>query len=163
MKKRILYIHGLDSSPRADKSAIMQRYAELLYTPHLFYRRDNTVFSRLLKDAKELEINYIIGSSLGGLMGFWLAQHLEINSLLFNPALPRFKERTDIFPSEKEAPNFFLNIILGKDDEVVPPQASIEYLEKTQYQYELNPNLAHQIDLDTFEKACKKYLSEQNF
>jgi hypothetical protein len=162
----LIYIHGLYSSPRMDKLAVLERFSDRLYAPYLNYEKDDSIFTNLLSACNSQEINYVVGSSAGGLMGYWLAKHIGCPALLFNPALNSKHHRLDIFPPEEKpsSKNYFLNIILGVKDEQIIPQETQEYLEANEdtksYVLDWQAELAHSIDLDTFQIACEKYLPD---
>lgn len=161
----LLYIHGLDSSPRPDKTAILECIATQVWTPQLDYRANNNIFNELLSMAITEKINFIVGSSAGGFMGYWLAKYLDCRALLFNPALAFqsvIQQVLPVGPENISYQNTFLQIILGAKDEVIPPKTTIDYLANHEipelYAIEQRPELAHQIDLNTFESMCVKYI-----
>lgn len=163
----LLYIHGLDSSPKLNKLAILERSCDSLHAPLLDYRKDSEIFSRLLNDSKEREINFIVGSSAGGLMGYWLAKHLQCPSLLFNPALDyaNFNIPQKILPPPSEK-NYYYNIVLGQLDTIIDPKKTVQYLKKQEaeenYEFEILAHLGHTIDLEVFGYACFKYIDNQD-
>ena len=164
----LLYIHGLDSSPRPDKVAVLQTLATKVWAPQLDYRNNNNVFSELLKLAKSEQINFIVGSSAGGFMGYWLTRHLDCRALLYNPALAFQSIIQQIAPlEEKQLHQAFYQIILGKQDDIISPQSTLDYLKEhdqpDNYQIETIQDLGHQIDMNTFEYTCHKYISKLNF
>ncbi len=161
----LIYIHGLYSSPRMDKLAVLERFSDRLFAPYLDYEQDASIFPDLLNTCKKQAINYIVGSSAGGLMGYWLAKHLGCNALLFNPALKSFHKRPDIFsPNDIKQSSYFLNIILGAKDDLILPHTTQHYLaihEKAErYLLDWQEELGHTIDLETFKMVCEKYLPD---
>lgn len=161
----ILYIHGLDSTPRPDKVAVLQDMADNVWAPQLNYRENQHTFSYLLEGAQKQNINFIVGSSAGGFMGYWLAPHLQCNALLFNPALAFQSVIQQVLPVADTPKTFqpFYSIILGAQDDVIPPQSTLDFLAKhnTPSQYEIDKiaTLGHQIDMDTYQYACNKYVT----
>jgi len=160
----LLYIHGLDSSPRPDKVAVLEGIANKVWAPQLNYRKNNQVFSELLPEAIRQNIDFIVGSSAGGFMGYWLSKHLNCQALLYNPALAFQSVIQQIIPAE-EAHTYekTCQIVLGQKDNVIPPQSTIDYLQKNDqpahYQIEIIEDLGHQIDLDIFKSTCQKYIN----
>lgn len=161
----IIYIHGLYSSPKKEKLAILEAFSDKLYAPQLDYEQNQSIFPELLSACVAQDIHYIVGSSAGGLMGYWLAKHLGCQALLFNPALNSLHRRPDIELLKEKAPtatDYFLNVILGAKDEQVPPLETQTYLKahelESRYLIDWQPKLAHSIDLETFRMACEKYL-----
>ncbi len=160
----ILYIHGLDSNPKPAKVALLQEMAEHVWAPQLNYRENPHTFDYLLKGAQQHDINFIVGSSAGGFMGYWLAPHLQCNALLFNPALAFQSVMQQVLPSSNTSDVFhsFYSIVLGGQDDVIPPKSTLDYLVKnntpSQYQIDKIDTLGHQIDMDTYQYACEKYV-----
>lgn len=159
----ILYIHGLDSTPRPDKVAVLTEMSDTVWAPQLNYRANSHIFDELLAGAKARQVNYIVGSSAGGFMEYWLAKHLCCNALLFNPALAFQSVMQQILPVENpRITKVFYSIILGGKDDIIPPQTTLDFLvqnnEPDQYQIEQIESLGHQIDMDTYNYACKKYI-----
>lgn len=161
-KHRIAYLHGLYSYPKPEKVAILQKYSqETVYAPQINYENNPALFEEILQACQHQEVDFIVGSSAGGLLGFWLSQHLQIHSVLFNPPLYKseFIQRPEL---QIASPSFFCQIIQGVRDEVVSPEQTRDYLEakvaKEHYALEMIESLAHQIDLATFSQTCEKYL-----
>lgn len=90
--KKILYLHGFNSSPASLKAQIMQRYfaqqnaEERLFVPqlpesprHAMALLDNTV--------RGTENIAVVGSSLGGFYATWLAERHNLQAVLINPAV----------------------------------------------------------------------------
>lgn len=168
----IIYIHGLMAVPSPDKMNILSKYASNLLAPQIDYLNNDKVFLDLLAMGNQQKIDVIVGSSAGGLMGYWLAKHWGCKALLFNPALaklPQYKQRTDIFAppvvnfGDIVAP---YHIVLGALDEVVLPNETIDFLTKNEnpahYTLEKIDTLAHRIPLEVFEGVTKRYFEERS-
>ena len=160
--QRIAYLHGLHSSPKPKKVAILQQYSQgKVYAPQLDYDDNPQLFEEIFEACRTQPVDFIVGSSAGGLLGFWLAQHLGLPALLFNP--PLYKSEFIQRPALKTtAPAFFCQIIQGARDEVVSPEETRDYLQaevkEAYYAIEILDSLAHQIDMATFRQTCAKYL-----
>lgn len=158
---KLLYIHGLHSSPLPEKMAILKEKCELLVAPQIDYEGNPRVFLDLKDLVEEHQINYLVGSSAGGLMAFWLAKYQDCRALLFNPALNFFTQRPDLQKLVGDAPKgagVFYDIILGEKDDTVDPIQTQKYLREREvpksYAIHSYPELGHRIDLDTFRAAC---------
>ncbi len=152
---KTLYIHGLDSSPKPEKITILKNLGLEVFALHIDYRSDNdTCYKTLKRYAQENSIEFIIGSSLGGFLGFYLSEDLAIPCLLFNPAMH--------FPTlEIEKPKVNLGIcpkrlvVLGEQDSTVDPRQNWTFFKSLDgngtQQRVLSCNwLAHNIDFSTF-------------
>ena len=81
---KILYLHGLDSFLQDDRRTVLSPYGEI-FAPTIDYRNAPNLFAEL--QTKYASADILIGSSLGGLVVYYLAQKLGKPCLLFNPAL----------------------------------------------------------------------------
>jgi predicted esterase YcpF (UPF0227 family) len=92
-----LYIHGLESSPVPGKIEIMQKLGLEVTALHLDYFLKPDSFEILKNEAIKNYVEFIIGSSYGGFLGYWLAEDLGLPCLLFNPAMA-YKTEFVTFP-----------------------------------------------------------------
>jgi len=83
--KKIMYLHGLESSNVCDKVDFMRERAEVL-APSIDYRKSN-IEEELMYMVESFSPDLIIGSSMGGFVGMLLANHYNIDCLVFNPAI----------------------------------------------------------------------------
>ena len=149
-----LYIHGLDSSPKPEKTAIINSYSHV-EALHLDYRKQPDSFDILSKLIIEKKISHIIGSSLGGYLGFWLAERFGLPCLLFNPAIGLRSIELNIEVDNRTCP--YRLIVIGEKDDVVIPKTTLSFLKKHKSDHckqriVICNDLAHQIDLDTFKE-----------
>ena len=149
-----LYIHGLDSSPKKEKTAIINKYSHV-EALHLDYRKQPDAFEILCKLIVEKNISLIIGSSLGGYLGFWLGEKFGLPCLLFNPAIGLRSVELKINVIKRTCPKRL--IVIGENDDVVIPQTSLSFLKEhksdnCKQRIILCNDLAHQIDLVTFKE-----------
>ena len=83
--KKIMYLHGLESSNVCDKVDFMREHANVL-APSIDYSKSN-IEEELMYMVESFQPDLIIGSSMGGYVGMLLANHYNIDCLVFNPAL----------------------------------------------------------------------------
>jgi len=166
IKMKVLYIHGLHSNPNPKKLEIIRGLGQEVVAPFIDYEKEEAeIYTKVKAFAIENKIDLIIGSSLGGFLGFWLAKDLEVPALLFNPAL-YFESMQPYIPEVdcKNIPPIY--VCLGEKDIQVNPAKVREYIEK------INPShkklkivsaswLQHGIDLTTFESMIAWFLSDQ--
>lgn len=155
----ILYIHGLDSSPNSERIGWLKAQGHSVSALHIDYRTEPNTYQRLLDLAREQEIDYIVGSSLGGRLGFWISEELGLSCLLFNPALAlEIPGLDDPQPALLRCVARY--IVLGAQDDVVDPHQTWDYLNKadredTIQRVALFQHLGHQIDMETYVESCR--------
>lgn len=151
---KVLYIHGLDSNPTPQKIEMIAQKGHEVFALHLNYRTEKDAYHILKKYASENQVEFIVGSSLGGFLGFYLAEELGIGCLLFNPAMAiNIVEAKISADFQRKCPKRY--IILGDKDEVVNPNLNWGFFQKSENQA---PHqrvircqwLAHQIDFVSF-------------
>ena len=151
----ILYIHGLDSSPNPDRIGWLEQAGHQVSALHLDYRQQPDAFAILKAYAQAQGCTYLVGSSLGGFLGFWLGETLGLPGLLFNPAMTLVTlEEARIDPATpRRAPARW--VVLGAQDDTVDPRANEAFfaqpVNQAPYQRVVTCQwLGHQIDPDTF-------------
>lgn len=158
----VLYLHGLESKLSEVKRAFLEQFGNVI-APDMDYKSNAAMYDFILELYKNQSIDCIIGSSMGGFMGYYVAMKLNVPALLFNPALP-FRSlnqvvSTDLQPQENQR----FSIVLGSQDETVPAVANLKYfsenlLPTVNYTITIRPDLAHQIPLEIFEDECSVFL-----
>ncbi len=154
---KTLYIHGLDSYPVPEKNQIMKDTGLTVVALHINYREKLGVYETLKDTAIRKKVKFIIGSSLGGYLGYWIAEDLGLPCLLFNPAMIY----DDVFYSkipaieDPKCPSRY--VVLGAKDKTLKPKDTIKFL-KANKREDLNQQtitcewLGHQIDYKTFDE-----------
>ncbi|MCF6242919.1 MAG: hypothetical protein L3J74_16445 [Bacteroidales bacterium] len=164
-KIKTLYLHGLESNPLPEKNAIMEQAGMKLSAPKLNYYENKSVYSEMKELIKENEIEFIVGSSFGGMLAYWLGEDLGIPVLLFNPAVIK---KYDFFeyPQINDFSCPLRMIVIGEKDDVINPQENKSFFMKKERkglnQKILTCNwLGHSIDFQTFDEmifwAVKNY------
>jgi predicted esterase YcpF (UPF0227 family) len=154
---RTLYIHGLDSYPVPEKTEIMKDAGLKVVALHLNYREKLGIYETLKDTAVRKKVEFIVGSSLGGYLGYWLAEDLGLPCLLFNPAM----HYDDVFYSKMpEIENLkcpVRYVVLGARDKTQKLN-EVTRLLKSEAREDLNQRiltcewLGHEIDLNTFQE-----------
>lgn len=149
----ILYIHGLDSEPNPFRISQLETAGHVVSALHLDYRTEPDSYKILRDHCRNHQVEFIVGSSLGGFLGFWLGKELGINSLLFNPAMPNLEtDEAGIDPNFEDQPQNRW-VVIGAEDDTVNPHQNWEYFRKLSYPGQkvlMCQWLGHQIDPDTF-------------
>jgi len=160
---KILYLHGLHSSLSPEKREVLAPFGEV-QAPAIDYGDEVSLFSFFMDECKAAEADFIIGSSMGGMAAFFLAGVLQKPALLFNPALLRAHLYQD-FPKsgtiKHKAP---LHVTLGRQDEIIPYAATLQYLERwvnhdAALHINLHWSLAHRIPLTIFKHTVTSFFS----
>jgi len=164
---KVLYIHGLHSNPNPKKLAIFKDFGLEVVSPFIDYEVEkDKVYPRVKAIALEANADLIVGSSLGGFIGYWLSRDIGKPALLFNPAL-YFESMKNFIPELKEHHKPAIYFCLGEKDTQVNPAEVRQYLE---LQKEVHNNikivsaswLAHGIDLNSFKSTIAWFLSEED-
>lgn len=158
MRKKVLYLHGLNSKLYDDRREVMQKFDLEIFAPQIDYEGNPNALTELLE---EYEVDMVIGSSAGGLGGYYFSGLKQIPALLFNPALP-FRHYMPNIPQmpPREA---FLQVVIGAKDTEVSPTETFNFLTKnesptTPLEIHWINTLAHRFSIDIFEKELKCFL-----
>lgn len=125
---------------------------------HLDYRNQPDSYELLKQKVLSDRTEFIVGSSLGGRLGYWLSEELGLSCLLFNPALaleiPGLVDPVLANPRCKSR-----YIVLGALDDVVDPTETWEWLRKSDrkgvsQRVGMFQHLGHQIDQETYIESC---------
>lgn len=162
----ILYLHGLESKLSEKKREILERYATVI-APDMDYKSNPNMIEYLYNTYLNQKIDVIIGSSMGGFAGYYLAQLLKVPSMLYNPALPYRNSIEQIVPTHlpmNHPPS--MRIVLGAKDTVIKAKDNLAFLtqhisEKTDYKLIIRKDLAHQIPVEVFEEEALIFLKSQ--
>ena len=121
---KILYLHGLDSFLQDDRRAVLSPYGEI-FAPTINYRNAPNLFDELQTQYSSADV--LIGSSLGGLVVYYLAQKLGKPCLLFNPALTH---RHELPFNTQPNSNYtaYMQVVIGLQDTVIAPWESLAVL-----------------------------------
>lgn len=123
----ILYLHGLMSSNQSDKIDWLKENHDVINPLLKYSAHSKSIFTDLKVLCEQNAIALIIGSSMGGFLGFHLSNTLNIPSLLFNPALVT---KSEFKPKVTAVNNTSVlhTIIFGRYDDVVIPAETLQFL-----------------------------------
>lgn len=166
-----LYIHGLYSKPRENKLKILKSFNLNPFAEHVDYEQTPTAYQLLKGIIKDRDIEFIVGSSYGGYLGFWLAEELSLPCLLFNPAIVYAPKPEMIMPDVKSGQCPIRLVVQGKKDNIVDPDANYAFLKNNTKESQKQKILCldwveHTIDLVTFEISIHwavETLTKRNF
>jgi hypothetical protein len=158
--KKILYLHGLESSNVCDKVDFLKEVSDC-YAPYINYK-DSDIEKQLIKMVVNFNPDLIIGSSMGGYAALLLGNFFKVDVIAFNPAIHSrsFKPNLERLETIILEDRFKPIIILGMEDDVVNPLISKEILEDALFYCtieEIN-GLGHRIPFDIFSNIYNKYV-----
>ena len=158
----ILYIHGLNGSLSEEKRTILENYGTV-YSPSIDYESDNNSIENIRRQFVDGKIEVVMGSSMGGFVGYYLSIALKKPALLFNPALVSRSVFQNV-PDYSNPNRSFKRLVLGAKDEVVDPKDTLKFIgeriaENTDYHISLRQDLAHRIPQDIFEYEVRSFFN----
>jgi len=160
--KKILYLHGLESSNVGDKVDFLKERANVL-APKIDYEDDN-IEEQLLYMVESFQPDFIIGSSMGGFVGYMLANRYGIKNLLFNPAIHDRSLEPELYSLPYDFHNYDMefNIVFGKNDDVIDPEVSKEILDRWEVRVNFDEvDMGHRVDYDVFVDMYNKYIGNE--
>ena len=148
----VWYLHGLESAVGGPKVDFLKSVADRVFAPKMVYSNPN-MFKTLLESAKIDKPDLIIGSSMGGYFADAIGSHLDIEVLLFNPALhSRSIEPKGVTYGET---NWERNFVVGTEDKVIDPKATRVYKDLAKTWTEIE-GMGHRTELTVFKDIYKK-------
>ena len=159
--KKVLYLHGLESKQGGPKVEFLANEF-YVHAPAMDYT-DPYLAVKVAHIMENFQPDFIIGSSMGGYVADILAEKYGKPAILFNPALHnRSFEPAISYPVEGEQAELQEKkvVVLGKDDEVIPPYITKLMLENN-FNYKIVlEEMAHQTPLNIFIDTVNKYKNE---
>lgn len=160
---KILYIHGLNGNLSSEKRALLKPYGEV-FAPAIHYQSDAHAIETLSTAYKEHDISVVIGSSMGGFIGYYVSNIMQCPALLFNPALAQ-RSVPQIIPKIHNSTSSFKQIVIGTQDDVVNPIQTLTFISETlidhpKYKLHIHNNLAHRIPLEVFKEEIQLFFRQ---
>ncbi len=149
-----LYLHGLKSTNLNERTDWLQQFGKVV-NPLLSYRNIPVTYRMLEKLVKKFRPTVIVGSSMGGFLGFHLGNYYRIPTLLLNPALVM---SLIVRPDNRYIATDTLHTIsLGKYDTVVQPEITKKLLKEWRQHYQIfEYDIEHRTPFEVFEDAALK-------
>ena len=160
----ILYLHGLESKLNPEKRAILERFATVI-APDMDYHNDPNIFDLLLKSNEKNQFDIVMGSSMGGFMGYYFANTIKCPALLFNPALPHRPVPQNIPEINPINAASLLHFALGGQDDIIEANATLKWLSEnrlpdTDIKINVHKQMSHQIPLTIFEIEVNEFFRQ---
>lgn len=155
----VLYLHGLLSSNKSPKVEYLKELGYKVFNPKLLYKIDKeTMYNNLKELILKNEIEFLIGSSMGGYLAFHLANELHKKTLLFNPSLQSISPNKPNIPETTNI-NCKHYIVIGKNDTTVLPNITLTYLKTTESNCHIEyEDYGHQTPIEPFKKHAHIFL-----
>lgn len=159
----ILYLHGLESKLSPEKRNLLEKYGEV-YAPDVDYYKDPKAIENILKKYAGLDIDAVVGSSMGGFAGYYISDELDRPALLFNPALKSRSVKQE-FPDGGSASKSFKQLVIGARDEVVMPGDTLSFISTklnvgTEYFFHIRPEMEHRTPVEIFEEELESFFTK---
>src|SRR5690606_31090758 len=112
----------------------------------------------------DIDINTVMGSSMGGFAAYHVSNALSRPALLFNPALKKRNVQQNV-PEENNTHNNLKQIIIGQSDDVVLPADTLSFLTEnfnpvTDIHLRLVPREGHRIPTKLFEEEVESFFEK---
>ena len=154
----VWYLHGLESTVGGPKVDFLYENADKVFAPKMNYNEPE-MFNSLLKLAKYNKPDLIIGSSMGGYFADALGSHLDVEVVLFNPALhSRTMEPEGVTYGES---NWDRNFVVGTEDKVIDPNATLVYKDIAKSYTEVK-GMGHRTSLSVFKDIYTKVINNKD-
>ena len=149
-----LYLHGLNSTNQNERTEWLQQFGNVV-NPLLSYQNIPVTYQKIEKLIQKFRPNVIVGSSMGGYLGFHLGNYYHIPTLLLNPALiMSILVRPD---NRLLASDTKHTISLGKYDTVIRPEITKQLLQEWQQRYQIfEYDIEHQTPFEVFLDVAAK-------
>ncbi|WP_339886757.1 YqiA/YcfP family alpha/beta fold hydrolase [uncultured Flavobacterium sp.] len=158
---KIVYLHGLESNNLGPKNDWLKSNYDI-FDPYVDYHESN-IYQNLKSKISVFEPDLIIGSSMGGYFAHEIAKELNVNAILFNPALHSRSFEPDINGHSKGKYKPKIYLVLGENDIVINPLSTIDFIKKEgniNYTYALLSH-EHGTSFELFKKEIIFFI-EQN-
>lgn len=161
---KTLFMHGMGARPKTWQLDCLKNAGLEPYALHLDYTRKPQKFDILKKYIQENQIEFLVGRSHGGFMGYWLSEELGLPCLLMNPQLSLSTHKQTKPPIQKYISPLSC-IALGTNDRLVNADRSLLYIEKYKspesvVKIKMLDEIGHWLDMDTFSEVLNWSLQE---
>jgi hypothetical protein len=159
--KKVLYLHGLESKQGGKKVDFLANEF-CVHAPAMDYKNP-MVQNELEFIMRQFDPDIIIGSSMGGYAADILAQKYGKPAILFNPALHNRSFEPAIQPlvaGEEADLQDRKVVVLGKNDEVIPPYITKIMLENNRNYEIIIEEMGHRTPLNIFIDIINEYKNE---
>ena len=165
-KLKGVYLHGYQGYVTDEKKDFLNQFGDV-YAPNIDYDQNPMILFDLYEKYKNEEIDFVAGTSLGGILIFHLAMILNKPCLLLNPAVTAMDQIKSFIPENAYnlIPNKKVNVVIGMKDTIVDPTKQLLFFNN--YTDDLNlidikikEDLDHFIPYDLFVELFQDFKNE---
>lgn len=153
---KIAYLHGLESNNIGPKNEWLRTISEV-FDPKIDYRQKQ-IYQSLRDDIKQFKPDLLIGSSMGGYFAFEMAKELNIDAILFNPALHSRSFEPDITGLETGKHKPFIHTVFGKADIIIIPEKSLIILKREGFESYSIFEHGHKTPFEVFKNVIEEFI-----
>lgn len=157
-------MHGMGARPKTWQLDCLKNAGLEPYALHVDYTKSPDKFEVFKDYIKDNQIEFLVGRSHGGFMGYWLSEETGLPCLLMNPQLSL---RADKYtrPKISQRKSSLSCIVLGTNDRLVNADRSLLYIEKDKsskstVKIKILDEIGHWLDIDTFTEVLEWSLEE---
>lgn len=161
-----IYLHGYQGFVTEEKKSILSTIGEV-YAPKIDYDLQPTILHHLYNEFKKEKLDFVSGTSLGGILSYHLALLLEVPCLLLNPAVTALNQIKPFIPQEALTitPQKDVVVVVGMKDEIVNPSVQIEYFEMIKEKspniwIKKNEDLTHFVPVEVFQQSFEEFIQQ---
>ena len=158
-----IYLHGYQGYVTDEKKAFLNQFGDV-YAPNIEYDNNPNVLFELYDEFKDQKLDFVSGTSLGGILVYHLALLLDLPCLLLNPAVTAMEQVKDFIPKEAFTiePSKKILVLVGMKDSIVNPEEQIKFFdrinsESNHVNLKIEEDLVHFVPYDVFESTFKEF------
>ena len=164
-KLKGVYLHGYKGYVTEEKQVYLNQLGEV-YHPNIDYDNHPTIIFELWERFKDQNIDFVAGTSLGGLLIYQLAKLLDVPVLLLNPAITAVEIVKDFIPKEVQKIDYKKNVmvVVGLKDDIILPQLQLDFFEEelksnTNISIKKIDELGHFVPIQEFEEVFNEFVN----
>ncbi len=161
---KFAYLHGYQGSVTEEKQLYLDSLGDC-FAPAIDYDNAPTLVQDLIIQFKQEPIEFIAGTSLGGMISYYIGLMLNVPVLMFNPAVIAIERLKPFLPEQllSAVPSQQNLVFTGLKDDVIEPQFQIDFVNKLKEQHAtiaqfFDEEMTHLVTLEEFERAFENFI-----
>lgn len=158
---KITYFHGRGESFDETKYKILSKFGDEVLYPDINFNDKNLISNF----SQSIEPSLIVGSSMGGYIGYHVSNMLSCPALLINPSI-FFKSGAEFRPNDNIRIDQRKHFIISQKDEIIDIKRTLKFLNEFNFKDDSIKIHNELISLDVFEKEFnvfrEKYINFSN-